>query len=629
MTYDLLFKEDVNNKSPINLIFGSNTDSPEEEAGIQLLFKDPLNNKNPINLIFGGESDEPNPPQQVHKISGVIPLYDFSLFGSLSVDYGINPNLVYQQHKAIYKEAIKLYGSYLLSFNESAKIIKYSSLMYKEAYKVLWAFSTFWGSYSKQANTAQAFWKTAVKVIGLPSESYWLNSDKYSGNSSNNWNEAVVVYRNNGTDWGNGAALDYYGRALFEDAQQLTSFKFIVNWGKGLSQSTHGNLIWGFASLPGGCGPSVRPPYKPPYIPDDGSKTVTIDLVFCKAPNNKNPIDLIFGDECGKEENQHTIDDKKVYIVKNDIKIFRTDSGNFIRAFSVEIGANRQDYLWSGALSLPYSDLEKIADKPEIEININQYKFIVDVNEINIKKVFNSRIIELSVFSTTQRLNTIKAHKIGIDMSSNAIMSAQLHRDDLVTGFEFVNSDVDWIVPANLIEYDEANALDIISQFGVATNDTVVSHAYEKKMVMKPKYPMGEPIYSLPSSKLFDFNESEIKGSEFNAIVVSGENVGVTAVIRKDGSAGEKIAPMIINKLITAEEAARRTGFNSIYNTADISSTIDVAAPLYPEAPQLYPSDIVRIDNDVGWIDSVSISAKSDSGAITVRHSFTIEKKVV
>lgn len=594
-----------------------------------LLFKDPLNNKSPINLVFGGGSDEPEPPQQVNKIRGIIPLYNFSLFGGLSVDYGINPNLVYQQHQGRYKEATRLYGSYLLSFNESAKIIKYSSLMYKEAHKVLWAFSTFWGSYSKQANTAQAFWKTAVKVNGLLSENYWLNSDKYSGQSSNFWSEAVVVYQNSRGDWGNGTALDYHGRALFEEAKQLTSFKFIVNWGKGLSQNNYGNVVWGFAELPGGCGSSVRPPYRPPYIPDDGSKTVTIDLVFCKAPNNKNPIDLIFGDECGKEENQHTIDDKKVYIVKNDIKIFRTDSGNFIQAFSVEISANRQDYLWSGTLSLPYSELEKIADKPEIEININQYKFIVDVNEINIKKAFNSKVIELSVFSTTQRLNTIKAHKIGIDMSSNAIMSAQLHRDDLVTGFEFVNSDVDWIVPANLIEYDEANALDIISQFGVATNDTVVSHAYEKKMLMKPKYPMGEPIYSLPSAKLFECSEAEVKGNTFNAIVVSGENVGITAVIRKDGSAGEKIAPMIINRLITAEEAARRTGFNNIYNTADIASTIDVVAPLYPEAPQLYPSDMVRIDNDIGWIDSVSINGSNEGGAITVRHSFKIEKKVV
>lgn len=594
-----------------------------------LLFKDPLNNKSPINLVFGGGSDEPEPPQQVNEIRGIIPLYNFALFGGLSIDYGINPNLVYQQHKGRYKEATELYHSYLLSFNESAKIIKYSSLMYKEAHKVLWAFSTFWASYSKQANTAQAFWKTAVKVIGLPSESYWLNSDKYIGNSSNNWNEAVVVYRNNGADWGNGAALDYHGRVLFEEAQQLTSFKFIVRWGKGLSQNNNVNVVWGFAALPGGCGPSIRPPYKPPYIPDDGSKTVTIDLVFCKAPNNKNPINLVFGDECDKEENQHTIDDEKVYIVKNDIKIFRTDSGNFIQAFSVEIGANRQDYLWSGTLSLPYSELEKISDKPEIEININQYKFIVDVNEINIKKAFNSRIIELSVFSTTQRLNTIKAHKIDIDMSSNAIMSAQLHRDDLVTGFEFVNSDVDWMVPANLIEYGEANALDIISLFGVATNDTVVSHAYEKKMLMKPKYPMGEPIYSLPSAKLFECSEAEVKGNTFNAIVVSGENVGITAVIRKDGSAGEKIAPMIINRLITAEEVARRTGFNNIYNTTDIASTIDVVALLYPEAPQLYPSDMVRIDNDIGWIDSVSINGSNEGGAITVRHSFKIEKKVV
>lgn len=614
---------------------------------INLIFKDPPNNKNPIHLIFGGGSA---PDQQTHEINAVIPmptwefsghiqvittvaisgvilLYNWSVFGGVAVDYGINPNLMYCRKRAIHKEAIKLYSSHSLGFNESAKLIDYSSSIHKEAAKVLWAFGTFWNSYSKQMNTANSLWGNAVRFIGLHSNNHWLNSDKYSDQSLDFWSKADHHLSDSRNYWGDGGALDYHKKVLFEEARNLTSFKFIVHWGKGLFQNNNANVVWGFASLPGGCGQSIRPPYKPPFIPDDGAKTVKIDLIFCKPPNNKNPINLIFGDVC--QVDKHSISDKKAYIVKNTIDIFRTDNDERIKVFSVEIGANRQDYLWSGTLSLPYSELQKIADKPEIEININQYKFIVDVNEINIKKAFNSKLIELSVFSTTQRLNTIKAHKIDIDMSSNAIMSAQLHRDDLVTGFEFVNSDVDWMVPANLIEYDEANALDIISQFGIATNDTVVSHAYEKKMLIKPRYPTGDPVYSLPSSKLFDFSESSVNSDAFNAVVVSGENVGITAVIRKDGSAGEKIAPMIINKLITAEEAARRTGLNRIYNTAEIASSIDVVAPLYPEAPQLYPSDIVRIDSDVGWIESISINASNEDGAITVRHSFTIEKKVV
>lgn len=614
---NLVFRDKPNNKQPINLVFGATGDTeeiPNREINAVISFYE---------FELFGKIDVLNPIS----LNATIPLYNFSVFGGLSIDYGINENLVYNAFNSKYNAADAIFRAYVLSFNSSSILEKVSRPKFGSASIVKWLYSIKWGGYSKLAKNTHNNWGMATQFTSPIYLVKWGKTIGESLKSTANWSNAEFRYNNYSNLWGLSGHVEKISQTSFKTADNFTSKNYLINWGLGSSFDLAKRIVWNIAMMPGGCGTSIRPPYKPPIVPPNDNITIVKNLIFCHKPNNKNPINLIFGDDCKRDD--HSIEDKNTYTMKNTIKIFRTDNDHLIQALSVDIGANRQDYLWSGNLSLPYSELESISDKPEIEININQYKFVVDINEINIKKAFNYKMIELSVFSTTQRLNTIKAHKIDIDMSSNAIMAAQLHRDDLVTGFEFINSDVDWIIPANLIEYDDANALDIISQFGVATEDIVVSHAYEKEIMIKPKYPTGDPVYSLPSDKLFDYSEATSKGNIYNAIVVSGENVGVTAVIRKEGTAGEKIAPMVINKLITEEQAARRVGLNKIYNTSDIAANIDVVSPLYPEAPLLYPSDLVRIDDQLGWIDTVGISASNDCGAITIKHSFSLEKKVV
>lgn len=592
-----------------------------------LAFSKPVNNQNPINLVFGDDSE--GPVVREHIASAIVDLYEFSLFSNVVIDYGINSNLVGSRHNIAVLKAIIAKNTYYVSFDLSLKLDRPFFPSFKNTELVKWMQHVSWGSPDKLQDDFVTWWKKSSYVYSVNFKPIFFNSDKSASSSKNHWGVASCLVFNRHPFFYYADNVYRNDRVKFAETDSIR-IKFNTLWNLADTFTNKKRILWNFATLPSGCGPSIRPPVVPPKPPRPDVISIKKDLIFCKDPNNKNPINLVFGDVCSSANNDYSIPEKGVYIVKNEVEIFRTDDGRIIKAFNVEIGSNSKEYLWSGSLSLPISELEKIADKPEIEININQLKFTVDVNDIDTKKSFNSGIVDIAVSSTTNKLKTIKSHNVGHDASSIAIMSAQLSRDDLETGFVFLNKDgEDWIIPSGVIDYSDTTALDVINSIALSVGDVVISHAHKKEIMMKTKYPAGQPVYSVPVGKLFDWGTNEAESIKYNAVVATGENEGVTAVVRKEGTAGEKIAPMIVNKLITAENAARRAAINTIYNTDDCSVNIETESVLFKEAPMIYPRDIVRVGSDIGWVDDVRISIALDGKALTVRHAMSIEKKVV
>lgn len=591
-----------------------------------LVLSKPLNNKNPINLVFGDDSEEPS--YREHIVEAIVNLYEFSLFSSVIVDYGINPNLVGSSHDIAIFKSNNAKNTFQLLFNESLKLDQPFFSLFEDTTLIKWEYCTLWNSSDKIKDSFSSYWAQASHIHSIDFMLSFYNSYKKSSSSRTYWSAANYLFFNRHPFFFY-ADVAYTSDKVKFNRANCVRIKFDALWNIAEVFTRRKNVIWNFASLPGGCGPSIRPPIVPPKPPKPDVISVKADLVFCKHPNNKNPINLIFGDECDVKDDDYSIPEKGVYIVKNEVEVFRTDDGRIIKAFNVEIGSNSKEYLWSGSLSLPLSELEKVADKPEIEININQLKFIVDVNDVDTKKGFNNGTVDIAISSTTNRLKTIKAHDIDRDASSIAIMSEQLSHDDLETGFVFLNKDgEDWVIPTGLVEY-AASSLDVINTIALSVGDVVISHAHKKEIMMKAKYPTEQPVYSVPAGKLFDLSTNEAESIKYNAIVVTGENSGITAVVRKDGTSGDKIAPMIVNKLITAENAARRAAINSIYNTDDYSVSIDTESVLFKEVPMIYPRDIVQIGSDIGWVDDIQISVALDDKALVVRHAMSIEKKVV
>lgn len=589
-----------------------------------LVLSKSLNNKSPINLIIGDGNNE----HSDNIVDAVIDLYGFSLLEDVVIDYGINENLLSSKHNIVVQDSYDISNYHGVQFKESVKIKSLFLSAFSHSNCLSIQYDINWNEANQVKSLFENRWNNAGFVTSNATAVSYFNTETRMTFKLVKWGIAQHLFHNRYAFFWY-ASSESHNRVIRFYKADNAGINLNIIWNIADFFTNKKNIIWDFAGLPGGCGQSIRPPVIPTNPPKPDIILFKADLILCKPLNNKNPIDLIIGDSC-KTTNDYSIPEQGVYIVQNSVEILRTDDNRLIKAFAVDIGSNSKEYLWSGSLSLPFSELEKVADKPEIEININQLKFIVDVNDIDVKKSFNSGVIDIAVSSTTNRLKTIESYDVGHDANSVAIMSAQLSRDDLETGFVFVNKDgEDWMIQSGLIDYSDTTALDVINSIALSVGDVVISHAHKKEIMMKAKYPAGQSVYSVPVGKLFDWSANETESIKYNAIVATGENAGITAVVRKEGTAGEKIAPMIVNKLITTENAARRTAINAIYNTDDYSVNIEAESVLFKEIPMIYPRDIVQVGSDIGWVDDVRISVALDDKALIVRHAMSVEKKVV
>lgn len=75
-----------------------------------LVFSKPINNKNPINLVFGDDSTDP--VSREHIASATVDLYEFSLLDNVYIDYGIDHNRISSNLNIIINKATSAYNLY-------------------------------------------------------------------------------------------------------------------------------------------------------------------------------------------------------------------------------------------------------------------------------------------------------------------------------------------------------------------------------------------------------------------------------------------------------------------------------------------------------------------------------------
>ena len=106
---------------------------------------------------------------------------------------------------------------------------------------------------------------------------------------------------------------------------------------------------------------------------------------------------------------------------------------------------------------------------------------------------------------------------------------------------------------------------------------------------------------------------------------MSGQERGVLGQITRTGTAGDLVAPMVTDPLITTADAARQRGLSVLGDTGR-QAIVSLSLPVLPETGVIAPGKFVRYtDNGVtriGLSRSVSVEA---SGPGALRQSIVLE----
>ncbi|WP_180089460.1 hypothetical protein [Acinetobacter sp. YH12219] len=375
------------------------------------------------------------------------------------------------------------------------------------------------------------------------------------------------------------------------------------------------------------------------------------ELHFCCKKAAVDPLNVVlnFTHERCKPGQPEQLDNKKVYFIMNEGYLKRVSDGASIEVKSLNLSIDRDSWCWSFSASLPFTEELKVNTDDEyieVELGLNGFiwRFLIESNTSN--QQFASTDIQIKGRSVTAMLAEeagTRSYNQTIAASSVQLAQAELQRITLDSPFSLQWSLVDelgWNVPANAWSYAELTPIKAIQEIAEGAGGFVSSHMKDRKLLIQPRYAYAPwewagltPDVSIPFNLVLQRTREKDFKPNYNAVTVAAEHQGIQAIVKREGTAGDKMAPTAVTPFINSEQPARtmaRAELSKYGKKRIYQDTI----PLHPNIGVILPSQIISMqDRDLGtwnghsYGTSISASWSSDAG-LKIRQTFTVERYI-
>jgi hypothetical protein len=363
--------------------------------------------------------------------------------------------------------------------------------------------------------------------------------------------------------------------------------------------------------------PDVEPPHD----------TWNADLLFDFPFSAGTPTPLVFGDVFIHPGQTVIVPIRRVYIVLNEVSLRRVDGNISLPTTGMTINLDRQSWTWGFSAKLPgrvLPDLEpsSYGVPVELEAMINgvAYRFLVDQPARD--REFGRNDLKIQGRGKSSFLTDPYA-PIQSFGNTAARTAQQLMADVLTLNGEPLGWSVDWyledwLVPAGVFSH-QGSYISALNAIAGAAGGYIQPHPSLQRFNVLPGYPVVPwdwdtvtPDYELPADVV---TLEGIKWAEFaryNRVYVSGQQAGGLGQVTRTGTAGDLLAPMVTDALITAPAAARQRGMSVLGNTGR-QADVALRLPVLPETGVIPPGKFVRyVDGAeirLGLTRSVSVDA--------------------
>ena len=292
----------------------------------------------------------------------------------------------------------------------------------------------------------------------------------------------------------------------------------------------------------------------------------------------------------------------------NEISLRRISNGLYLPPVSFSLGIDRESWTWSFNASFPLTSLADLepdtAGNPvelEAEINGNPYRVLVE--SITRERSFGGGSISVSGRGKSAWLDAPYAPVLNFSNTQERT-AQQLMQDALMLNGVGVGWDIDWriadwTVPAGAWSHQGAY-ISALKTIAGAAGAYLQPHPTQQIIRVMPAYPTAPwnwdgvtPDIELPSAVTTREGIEWIEKTRYNAVYVSGQSAGVLGHVKRAGTAGDVMAPMIVDPLITHADAARQRGLSILGDTGRIAN-VSLRVPVLPETGIIEPGAFIR-----------------------------------
>lgn len=335
----------------------------------------------------------------------------------------------------------------------------------------------------------------------------------------------------------------------------------------------------------------------------------------------------------------------RFYMTTHNIYAQRLPDLAEIPIFDSTVSADSGSYCWTLQASGPASLFELLAPvnglPVQLRITMDGIPWVFAVDALQRNQAFGKTGVSISGRSVTALIGAPYLRAITRDNAGESRLAQQLALDALqYTGVDLDWGLTDWLVPAGAWSH-QGTPLDAVQAIASAAGGYLQSHRsaptlltrhpYGQRQGDNPGAPWGwmtgpADVELAPDAIITDGTERK-DGADINAIYVSGTTQGVLAQVKRTGTAGDKLAAMVTDALITHTDAARQRGL-AVLGAAGAKYNVRFELPVLTGLNQpgvLDVGQLVQVNAATPWrgrVRAVSVNAKRPS----LRQSVTLER---
>jgi hypothetical protein len=391
-------------------------------------------------------------------------------------------------------------------------------------------------------------------------------------------------------------------RARFEDAEQCAGSRYCGHAGAGVKRSKAwiGRFEEAWVPRPGIHVAPLQPITPIPYW---GAQ-----LLFACPPLSA-PL-LAFGlRQCEiTPTGVVTVPVRRVYFVINDVSLHRVSDGAEVPVFSLSLSLDAASWAWGFEASLPASAEALLGPGSSggpvaLLASVNGADFHVLAESISRERSFGDASIKV----TGRGRNAVLAAPYAPVMSfSNAeARTARQLMDEVLTlsgislGWTVDWGLTDWNVPAGVFAH-QGTWIEALTAIAGAASGYLIPHRTDTSLRVRHRYPVAPwewatvtPDFILPVDAVARESLRWLDKPAYNRVFVSGQEVGVLGQVTRAGTAGDVLAPMVVDALITEAAAARQRGIAVLSDTGR-QIEVSLRLPVLAETGIIEPGAFVE-----------------------------------
>lgn len=334
---------------------------------------------------------------------------------------------------------------------------------------------------------------------------------------------------------------------------------------------------------------------------------------------------------------------KEVYLTINSAVLVRVDNGHFIPTTAMSMSLDVDSWTWSFSASIPGSALDQVKPASDgtlviVQATINGTAYRFAIEKITRDRTFNSSQLRVNGRGIAAELDGPYAPQMSF--GNTQPRNARQLLDDILTynnvpiGWDMGTFEpTDWAVPAGVFSHvgSYISALNVVAG---AAGAYLQPHNTARTMDVRLRYPTPAwewasvtPQFELPAAVTTQEGFEWTDKPKYNRVFVSGQEHGILGQYTRSGTAGDLVAPSVVDPLITEAAAARQRGRAIISDTGRIA-TVTLRLPVLAETGIIKPGNFVHYveggNTHIGLTRGVSVAV----GLPTIYQTLTVETHV-